>query len=172
MSTSTTANATSMLPVVANTNTTQRLTHVHVGPIPTVGQREYIQTWSSTDSCKWYPLCRLKVSECGGYQKGLCKVYGTNGTIQPPTKDTFDSYVREAGYANKAKTHRCAWYPVCTMKAWQCGGYHRQGCKVYGLNGARADEAPLDEELKRLKRVRKREDMAAERARKRHSSAF
>jgi hypothetical protein len=114
----------------------------------------------------------LKVSECGGYEKKLWKVYGTNGTKTPPTQDVFDSLVRGAGYSNKAKTHNCAWYPACTMKALQCGGYHRKNCMIYGEGGPKAGEAPTDDELKRMKRVRKREDMAERRAKKRHSSAF
>ena len=177
MSTTTTVNAASAsasIPSVANTtiNPEQRPTRVHVGPTPTMGQREYIQMWSSTNPCKWYPLCQCKISECGGYEKRLCKVYGTDGTKLPPTKDAFDSLVRVEGYADKARTHSCAWYPVCTKKAWQCGGYHRKKCSIYGKDAPRAGEAPSDDELKRLKRVRKREDMAADRAKKRHSSAF
>jgi hypothetical protein len=57
----------------------------------------------------------------------------------------------------KRKTDQaCVWFPFCTKKASECGGYHKESCKLYREGNLVIPEGLTDAEHKQLKRSGKR----------------
>ena len=132
---------------------------VHVGPIPTQGQLALMPTCDDEEDskCQWWPFCKLRGSECGGSKrKGSCKVFGANGTKQPPSDEEHQRMIRQHTWTDLALKRDCAYNPICEKKAWDCGGTVKRKCSVFGPGGTRAGEAPSDEVLVQAKAMRKR----------------
>ena len=137
---------------------------VHVGPIPTIGQITAVANPTEVAvKCKWWPVCTSLASVCGGRQKRHCKFYGTNGTKTPPSEEEFARLLRFKTWSAAALKRDCAYYPLCTQKAWDCGGTKRKNCIVYhGANSTK--QPPTEEQLREAKRDSKRRKQMDRRA--------
>ena len=45
--------------------------------------------------------------------------------------------IRLETWSELAKSRDCAYYPICSMKAVDCGGRTKQGCCIYGVRGSK-----------------------------------
>ena len=160
-------------PVGANTTTnngvTDRLPPVHVGPVPTVGQTQFVPTADVNSRCKWWPICTAKQSDCGGTRKNQCKYYGRRGTKQPPSKQEFDRQFRLHSWDQKALQRNCTYYPFCKKKQWDCGGCTLANCTTFKPLGTK--DPPTKDEFDKAKREMRRKVEAARLAAKRAARA-
>ena len=107
------------------------------------------------DRCKWWPICKSNKSQCGGSRKSDCNVYGNRGSSRQskPTDHELARAFRSESWSEEKKSRDCAFYPICTKKAWDCGGWQKTGCCAYGANGSMSP--PGDDELSRAKKAAK-----------------
>ena len=101
-------------------------------------------------------------SECGGYEKTKCTVYGVNGTKQPPSMEELNRAIRQYGWSEFSMKKDCAWFPFCTSKAWYCGGLRKQDCSNYGDKGSK--HPPSEDMLCKAKRESNRRRAAFRRS--------
>ena len=129
--------------------------------MPTTGQTAVIPNANSNERCKWWPVCKSRVSVCGGFRKFDCKLYGTRGTIAPPSQLEFDRLFRQHTWEPSAMKRNCAYYPFCKRKAWDCGGFRKEQCTEFKPLGSK--EPPSDTQLRSAKGRNKRKQQAERR---------
>ena len=120
--------------------------------MPDPGQSSPAVPSSATSKCSWWPFCESDTFICGGTQKSLCNVYGTNGSKQSeaPSESALSRAVIRANRLNHQiiQDRTCPWGCGRTVL---CGGTKRACCEKFGKNGTHKHERPSDEELKLMR---------------------
>ena len=161
-------NGTGTSTATASTNTTTNATatsRIHIGPISTSGQTTTVPVANSNVKCSWWPVCKDDVIDCSGFERKSCRNYGTDGRFPPPSQEDINREHRIMSWNQLQKTKDCAYHPICTKKAWDCGGRTKRECTVF--NGKDSTiQPPTDEELKEAKKQSKRVKQRLRRAAK------
>ena len=90
--------------------------------MPDPGQSSPAVPSSATSKCSWWPFCESDTFICGGTQKSLCNVYGTNGSKQseaPSESALLRAVERDRNWSKRSKDQICPW--GCG-RAVICGG--------------------------------------------------
>ena len=118
--------------------------------------------------CKWWPVCKLEATVCGGKRKNKCIVYGDEGTKRQkrPSDEELARATRFETWSETAKSRDCAYFPICSMKAVDCGGSNKQSCCIYGIRGSKhpPSDSLLTEAKNSSKLKKNRERKRAKRA--------
>ena len=101
------------------------------------------------------PVCKFEATVCGGKRKNKCNVYGDQGTKRQkrPSDEELARATRLETWSEMAKSRDCAYFPICQMKAVECGGSKKHLCCIYGNRGSK--HPPSDRLLNEAKRAAK-----------------
>jgi len=138
----------------------------HVPPMSAPSQSHPVATSfanKNDEQCAWWPVCQLGARTCGGSEKSHCNVYGVNGSkrSQAPTDSELALAYRTETWEERSKKKMCPWF--CGPSLY-CGGKNRNSCEKFGENGTDIDNRPSEEELERMQKQRRKQQMAERRS--------
>ena len=112
--------------------------------------------------CFGQSVKKMRGCKYGGVDEKGCNVYGTNGTLEAPSRSKVMLEKRRRTWSIKAQSRDCAW--VCCGKAIDCGGLRKGLCSKYGTTGTHVHLIPPAAKLERMRLKKGRERKKQKRA--------